>query len=340
MVYLIFVTVDDLDLDDLLGDLDNGGNGYKSGSGGDNARIGKPLQRPKTSHGMEAPVASGRRLSKLSTDSELFSPLDGTPHEPCKEKAPATKEVNTLALETPPAATKQAGSASPAQRRQSSSVTDDVFDDDGDLLSGMGLGDEGSKNPVPLTTTTTRKKSVTSAPLMDGSGGQPTDKSSFGSDDFFSSLGQRLHSSNAKGPAPVTGSGTKQEESENGDSDGFQFGAYVPSSAVGRKSSLKQQQQEASVVEEDSVNQLINLSVRPNTAPGKKAVRFAEDLATAKSPRPATSPGLQLTREKEDGDSGGTGPRSSEGGQKRRSTVSEFSFSNPDTRFVFTASHV
>lgn len=337
-VYILcdFATVDDLDLDDILGDLDNRGTSRGRGSG--DGAGGKAPQRPKTSRGKEVLVSSDRKLSTLSTDSDLFSPLDrgliGT-HEEEEEGAPATKQMNVHNLEAPPATTKLAGSAPPemTRRRQSSSITDTVFDDDdGDFLSDMGLGDEGSKNSLPLTTTTTRKRSVASAPPMEGTEGQPTDKMSFSSDDFFSNLGKKLHSFSMQEPGPVAGSGSKQEESEKGDTGGLQFGAYVPSSGVARKSSLKQHP-EASVSEEDSVNQLNSLSIRPNTAPGKKAVRFAEDLAAANSPRPATTPGLQLNREGEDSNSSEIGPKSSVGGQNRRSTVSDFSFSNPD-RFV------
>ena len=335
--YVTFATVDDLDLDDLLGDLDNGGTG---GRGSGDAAEGKPPQRPKTSRGKEALVSSDRRLSTLSTDSDLFSPLDrglSGIHEE-EEGAPATKQMNVHNLEVRPATTKLTGSVPPetTRRRQSSSITDTVFDDDdGDFLSDMGLGDEGSKNNLPVTTTTTRKRSVASAPLIEGSEDQPTDKMSFSSDDFFSGLGKKLHSFSMQEPGPVAGSGSKQEESEKGDTGGLQFGAYVPSSGVARKSSLKQHP-EASISEEDSVSQLNGLSVRPNTAPGKKAVRFAEDLAAENSPRPATSPGLQLNREGEHSNSSETGPKSSVGGHKRRSTVSDFTFSYPD-RFVFAA---
>lgn len=331
-----FITVDDLELDDLLGELDSGGNGYRGRSGGGGDRKGKPPQRPKTSRGQEAPFASDRRLSTLSTDSDLFFPLEGAPNGLHKEDAAATKERNVLSLEAPLATAKQGGSAPSSQSRQSTSLTDDVFDDvDVDFLSDMGLGDEGSKSHPPLTTTATRKKSVVSATPIDESECQPTDKLS-GSDDFFSSLGKRLNSSSMQEPNSVTGIRTKHEEGGNGESDGLQFGGYVPSSAGGRKSSLKQQP-EASVSKEDSVNQLNNMSVRPNTAPGKKAVRFAEELTTTRSPRPATTPSLQLSREGEDSEGGETGPRSSVGVLKRRSTISDFTFAKPDPRFVFTA---
>ena len=320
-----------MDLDDLLGDLDNGSNGSRNGDAAE-LKKRKPPQRPKTSHGKEVPAASERRMSKLSSDSDPFSPLEGT----ALEKDPTSKEANLLNLEVPPAVAKQGGAAPSARQRLSSSATDNVFDDDGDFLSDMGLGDDEGRKPLPPSTATTRKQSVTSAPPVDGPGGQPTDKmATFGSDDFFSSLGQRLQTSSMKEPAPVTSSRSKQEEGEGNDVDSFQFGAYAPSSAAGRKSSLKQLQD---ISEEDSVSQLSSLSVRPNTAPGKKAVRFAEDLATANSSRPATSPGPQLSREREESDSGGAGLRRSEGDQKRRSTVSGFPFSNPDTRFVL-ASH-
>ena len=217
--------------------------------------------RPRTSHGRPS-----MRDVRISSEAENLMVATGAP-----KSTGGDSEPSILKLDSPM-------HQSAASRKPRGSVSMDFSDDDDDILSGMGLEDEAP-------------------PLRSSAGGLiHTSRERRGS-----KLDELLGTAPKK-PAMTAKLGTESPKTEktkavgssglntdsNGEEDGYQFGGYVPSVAsgeAGKPTSLPSGRRRLS-----SDGDSLSLTSRPNSAPAKKSVRFADTVETGD--RPSSSPSV------------------------------------------------
>ena len=239
------------------GGIDNGeGMGDREGPGG--------LDRPKTSRGKSA-------LEKLA---ELQNGGIGE----SKERGGA----DVLRLDSPPEQCSAAPSITTTPVRTHSrpaadsgiSSKIDFGDDEDDLLSGMGLDDNGTSSKTKNSGIFGTKRGSKVDELFGTTARKP----------FSRQLTKTVErkAENAKQPqrgAAKIGGGEDEKEEEEEEEEGYQFGGYLPSAALGSDSRRRHSS-------EDS------LTSRPSSAPAKKSVRFADTVDVETSDRPSSSPAV------------------------------------------------
>ena len=235
------------------GGIDNGeGMGDREGPGG--------LDRPKTSRG-KSPLEKLAELqnggigeSKERGGADVLR-LDSPP-----EQCSAAPSITTTPLRT--------HSRPAADSGISSKI--DFGDDEDDLLSGMGLDDNGTSSKTKNSGIFGTKRGSKVDELFGTTARKP----------FSRQLTKTVErkAENAKQPqrgaAKIGGGGEEEEEEE-----GYQFGGYLPSVALGSDSRRRHSSEES-------------LTSRPSSAPAKKSVRFADTVDVETSDRPSSSPAV------------------------------------------------
>ena len=234
------------------GDTDNGGGmGDGEGTGG--------LECPTTSRGK----------SVLEKPEELE---DGGGGEN-KEKGGA----DVLRLDSPPEQRPAPSITTTPVRTRSRPAVDsaigskiDFGEDEDDLLSGMGLDDNGTSSKTKDSGIFGTKRGSKVDELFGTAARRTTGRS-------LTKTAEKM-TQNAKQPqrgaAEIGGGGEEEEEEE-----GYQFGGYLPSVALGGDSRRRHSSEES-------------LTSRPSSAPAKKSVRFADTVDVEASDRPSSSPAV------------------------------------------------
>ena len=237
------------------GGIDNGeGMGDREGPGG--------LDRPKTSRG-KSPLEKLAELqnggigeSKERGGADVLR-LDSPP-----EQCSAAPSITTTPLRT--------HSRPAADSGISSKI--DFGDDEDDLLSGMGLDDNGTSSKTKDLGIFGTKRGSKLDELFGTTARKPSGRQ-------LTKTAERK-AENAKQPqrgaAKIGGGGEEEEEEEE---EGYQFGGYLPSAALGSDSRRRHNS-------EDS------LTSRPSSAPAKKSVRFADTVDVETTDRPSSSPAV------------------------------------------------
>lgn len=238
------------------GGIDNGeGMGDREGPGG--------LDRPKTSRG-KSPLEKLAELqnggigeSKERGGADVLR-LDSPP-----EQCSAAPSITTTPLRT--------HSRPAADSGISSKI--DFGDDEDDLLSGMGLDDNGTSSKTKNSGIFGTKRGSKVDELFGTTARKP----------FSRQLTKTVErkAENAKQPqrgAAKIGGGEDEKEEEE-EEEGYQFGGYLPSVALGSDSRRRHSSEES-------------LTSRPSSAPAKKSVRFADTVDVETSDRPSSSPAV------------------------------------------------
>ena len=236
------------------GDRDNGGGMVDREGPGE-------LDRPKTSRGKSAlekieELQNGGGENKERGGADVLK-LDSPP-----EQHSAAPSITTTPVRTHSRPAVDSGISSKI----------DFGEDEDDLLSGMGLDDNVASSKTKDLGIFGTKRGSKVDELFGIIARKPSGRQ-------LTKTAERK-AENAKQPqrgAAKIGEGGEEEEEE--EEEGYQFGGYLPSAALGSDSRRRHSSEES-------------LTSRPNSAPAKKSVRFADTVDVETSDRPSSSPAV------------------------------------------------
>ncbi len=252
------------------------GDGTRGGVGGEEDKEGgvpgfEDLDRPTTSRGR-----IGTTAAETTTGGGEGGGGEGGGRGEGDRGAPDILRLDSLLSPSPlPAMTRPR-----ARQKDSNSASNvDFGDDDGDILSGMGLDDSDLRPPTTTAASREGDKHPGRRPskLDDLLGLRTSSKSGGGKENEL------------RAPRALGGAEAGRKEEEEG---GYQFGGYSPSAAGGSTGGSAVKRKGLPAGRRRSA-QFDSLTDRPSSAPSqpaKKSVRFADTVEV--SDRPSTSPAV------------------------------------------------